>query len=220
MAFGDVLSTGSNNTLNIPASFSPAAAVTVAVGNLIVVFVVEQTSLTVTGVTDNLGNSYSAFNAGTLGGSSSGRAFWSLATVAGSSTPVAACTSSAHNASIDVAVYEGPFAASPLDANPANTVDTSSPYTSPLTGTLAQADELLVAYYMSSSGTAWSAPSQGSISVQAAAASANGCIVGAVVAATTSTSIDVTQTSVGNAMQGIGSFKQAAADTLFAQGCM
>lgn len=153
MAFGDLKGTITGNGASITASNSIAGSVSVAVNDLIWVTFAQQTNLTASGATDNLGNSYTAQNAGTDAGSSTGRSFYSIATVAGTLTSVAiAATASANDYAGFGAVIEGPFSA--IDANPANVQDTTSPFTCPATGTLAQADEVIMAWITSPQGTA------------------------------------------------------------------
>lgn len=133
----------------------------VNVGDLVYVVVGEDTSTTATAVTDNLGNSYAATQAGTDAGTSTGRAFWSRVTVAGTITNIAVtATASTDNVAIVAAIFSGPFLASPLDANPTNiTTDITSPFTCPATGTLAQAQELVVTWGVATGSTVWAATS-------------------------------------------------------------
>lgn len=63
------------------------------------------------------------------------------------------------DAAISVAVHEGPFAASPLDTNPAVVRDATSPHVSNSTGTLSQADELMIGYAGSTNGVTWTSTS-------------------------------------------------------------
>lgn len=148
MAFGDFKGSLGAGTTDVTNPFSGTGSEVVAVGDLIVVAVAERSSLTVSAVNDNLGNTYSAQNAGTDGGNTTGRAFYSRVTVAGTVTSVdVTTTASADDCAIAAGVWEGPFVTSPLDANPANASgDTSNPYPGPASGTLSQADELIVAW--------------------------------------------------------------------------
>jgi hypothetical protein len=159
VAFGGLRGTlvGGNNS--IPASFATTAgSIAVSVGDLIIVVVGQQTTLTFGGTsggggttvpTDNLGNTYVFQNNGTDAGAATGRMAYSRVTVAGTLTTVTCtCIGSTNDGSLSVAVIEGPFVTSPIDANPANVSnDTTTPYTGPATGTLSQADEFIVSWY-------------------------------------------------------------------------
>lgn len=131
-------------------------SVVVAVGDLIVATFAEQTALTVTAVTDNLGNTYTAQNAGLDAGTVSGRAFYSRVTAGGTLTQVNfAATASANNA-VGLAVgYAGPFLAPPIDANPALVEDITSPFASPATGTLTSVPSLVVGWCCNGAAGAW-----------------------------------------------------------------
>jgi hypothetical protein len=164
MAFGDLRGTltGSGASVGTTNAFSTGGPITVAVGDLVFVCFGQQTALTASGVTDNLGNTYSAQNAGTDSGTATGRAFYSPVTVAGSlSTVTVAATSSANDYCGVVAVIAGPFTAAPLDKSPANTDLTTpaSPFTCPATGTLSQAAEVIMAWGIGSQSTTWAATS-------------------------------------------------------------
>lgn len=147
MAQGDIRGsalTGSANSITNP--MNATGSVDVSVGDLVFVTLSQQTNLTATGATDNLGHTYSAVNAGTDAGTVSIRCFYVRITTAGTLTTVSVATSASTNdASVAAIVIEGPFVASPLDANPANTTDGTTPFTCPATGTLAQANEVVMA---------------------------------------------------------------------------
>ena len=133
MAFGDLKAggTGASSGASILASnaITLNTATTVAVGDLVVALMAQQTALTASGCTDNLGNTYTAQNAGTLSGVISGRLFYSRVTVAGSLTTVTiAATASANDFSCVAAVFEGPFVVSPVDRSPSNISDVTTPY--------------------------------------------------------------------------------------------
>ena len=164
MAFGDVTGTFQANAASIVAA--PALALStgsgaVSVGDIVVVMLCEQTGLTVTDFFDSQGGSsgsptYTAQNAGTLSGTNvSGRCFWRRVTVAGTLTSITGVASaSSHNYAAVAAIIDGPFVASPVDANPANTTtDTSSPFTTPATGTLAQAILEVVVSWIAQTGS-------------------------------------------------------------------
>jgi hypothetical protein len=115
-------------------------------GDLIIAVLGEQTALTVTAVTDNLGNSYTAQNAGTDAGTVSGRMFRAIAAARGTLTSVSfAATASADDASCVAAVFRGPF--ENIDINAANvTNDTTNPLSSNSTGTLSTGRQLAVGW--------------------------------------------------------------------------
>ena len=156
---GDLIGTLQANNNTIPTNFSATGSVAVSVGDLVVSLVCQQTTLTVTGVTDNLGNTYTAQNAGTDAGNVTGRLFYSIVTSAGTLTSVtAACTTSANDGVHIVGVWKGPFGA--IDKNIANiTSDVTSPYSCPTTGTLSQADEIVIGWGVASYGTSWATSS-------------------------------------------------------------
>jgi hypothetical protein len=145
---------------SITATTSATGSVAVLVGDLVYAVLAEQTSLTVTACADNLGNTYTAANAGTLSGTAvSGRAFYARVTVAGTLTSVNfTCTASAHDVVAIAAAIGGPVSTPLLDANPANTTaDITSPFIGPATGTLATAQEIVMAFGAANYGTAWTA---------------------------------------------------------------
>ena len=85
------------------------AGTTVAVGDLIFGFIVEQTTNTLGAGSDNLGNTYTALGKTTVGGLTY-QAYYSRATVAGSLTQFrVAATASGSNSAVVAAVFEGPF---------------------------------------------------------------------------------------------------------------
>jgi hypothetical protein len=146
MAQGDLRGNLTASTANVSNPTSLTGSVAVSLYDLVFVAFSQQTNLTATTVTDNLGNTYSAVNAGTDAGTATLRCYYSRVTVAGTLTTIdVAATGSTNDASGVAAVIEGPFKPSPLDANPANTTDGTSPFTCPATGTLAEAEEVVLA---------------------------------------------------------------------------
>jgi hypothetical protein len=215
---GDLIGTLQANNNSIPASFSATGSVAVEVGDLIVSVVCQQTNLTVTGVTDNLGNTYTAQNAGTDAGNVTGRVYYSIATNAGTLTSVtAACSSSTNDGVHIVGVWKGKFSA--IDVNIANTTgDVSSPYSCPATGTLAQAAELVVSWGVASYGTSWSASSPMLMALQLAnSTTIKAALAAKVVSATTTTTPAFTAASnPGQAVLGTLSFKMDLTQPLVA----
>lgn len=208
MARGDLKGsalTGSVNSVTNPTDATGSVAV--VVGDLIFATMSQQTNLTASGVTDNLGNTYSAVNAGTDAGTVSIRSFYTRVTTAGTLTTVSfAATASTNDASVVAAVIEGPFASSPLDANPANTTDGTSPFTCPSTGTLAQADEVVMAAMATAANETLSATSPSLIAGSVARANASVAQSRRLVAATTAVAPEFTGTNA-TAAQVTASFK-------------
>jgi hypothetical protein len=151
--FGNLLGTLTGNIADIVNPAVATGSVAVAVGDLVLAVLVEQTAQTATACADNLGNTYTAVSAGVDGGTVAHRGYYSRVTVAGTLTSVSfTVTGGTHNACMIAAAFQGPFAVSPVDAIPTattNVLATSIPC--PATGTLAQADEL-VACYLSING--------------------------------------------------------------------
>jgi hypothetical protein len=165
MAFGALKGVCAGSVASIvnpfPTTVFQTGSGAVVVGDLVFCVVGQQTNLTATACADNLGNTYTATNAGTDAGTVSGRAFYSRVTVAGTITAVqATTTASTNDAVIIAAIFEGPFVPSPVDANIANaTGDLTSPFTCPNTGVLAQASELVLCWGVSNGPDSWLATS-------------------------------------------------------------
>jgi hypothetical protein len=209
-------------TQAVTSQTNPAAAtgsVSVSVGDLIVAVFGENTSLTVGTVTDNLGNAYTAQDAGTDAGAATGRAYLSVVSVAGTLTAVnAVATASANDASAVAAVFEGPFDTSSLDASPAAiSNDLASPYACPSTGTLVTAEELVIGWMVFTlvRNITATSPNTMAASAQSAAVGASGSVVTSLgyqlVAATTAVAPAFTA-SAGptSTVLGAMSFKRAA----------
>lgn len=214
MAFGALLRTAAANGGSILATNNvTVTSIAVAVGDLVFVTIYQQTALTASGASDNLGNTYVATNAGTDNGATTGRSFYSRITVAGNITQVSVtATGSANDFSIAVAIFEGPFPAPPIDANPANTQDNASPHTCPATGVLAQSDELVIVWACFNPDAVWSATSPNLKAVQATSSGNGNCVIGyQVVAATTSIAPEFTSTGASVSVIGTSSFMKAAA---------
>lgn len=188
MAFGDSKGTLTASAASVTNPSDATGSVAVVVGDLIFGVFAEQTSLTAGTVTDNLGNTYTATNAGTDAGNRTGRAYYSRVTVAGTLTTVHfAATSSADDYAAAVVVIEGPFASSPLDTNPGNiTSDVTSPFNCPATGTLAQALEVVMSWGAGDSAGTWTATSPTLLGVTTGAFTVRATIGYQATAATTS----------------------------------
>jgi len=202
---------GKINGITNPAPLN--GSVFVIAGDLIVVVSAERDNLTSTAVTDNLGNSYTAQNAGTDAGNVTGRAFYSRVTVAGELTTInISCTASADKWAGVAAVYQGLFVTSPIDVNTANiTSDITSPFACPATGTLSQADELVVCWGANDGADLWSAtaPLLLSIANSQGGGGGVGVVVGSkVVSATTTTSPEFIGPNPSQTILGTMSFKR------------
>lgn len=144
MAFGDLKGTLSVSNTSNSGSFSLTGSVSINTGDLIVVNV-SAVSGTSTPITVNGGyTTLQDANDGNLRCKTAYR----ISTVTGtlSSISVSYSGSGSDDYAATAAVFEGPFTASPLDANPSPTVDRVSPYGATPSGTLAQANELIIAF--------------------------------------------------------------------------
>jgi hypothetical protein len=209
MAQGDLRGnlTASANSITNPTNLTGSVAV--SVGDLVYVAFSQQTNLTATGASDNLGNTYAAVNAGTDGGTPTHRAFYSRVTNAGTLTTISvAATASTNDVSAVAAVIEGPFLTSPLDANPANTTDGTTPFTCPATGTLAQAEEVIMASIGINSNQTVAASSPFTLSGTVARANISTGVSRQKVSATTTQTPEFTGTTAA-AVQTTASFKLA-----------
>ena len=168
MAFGDpkgtqlVLSGNSVGATNVLATGSAD----VVVGDLVLVCFAQQTALTASGVIDDLGNTYTAANAGSDGGTITGRFFYSRVTVAGTITAITVSATGSTNDFAGVArAIEGPFDAADLlgSTTPANTTaDITTPFVCPASGTLdvnGGRSKLVVGWTTRDNNVAWAADS-------------------------------------------------------------
>ena len=129
---------------NTSTALATYGACYVEVGDLVVASWMSTNNI-LTGVSDNLGNTYSEINSGSSSGDTFFRLFYSRVTTAGWLTNVEyASTSTSSRKMCVVGVFKGPFKNSPLDVHPSNATDTSTPYVCPASGTLAQTNELVV----------------------------------------------------------------------------
>jgi hypothetical protein len=159
MAFGGLRSTFTGNGNSIGASNALTGSVAVSVADLVFAVLGQQTNLTAGTASDNLGNAYTAQNAGTDAGVVTGRAYYSVITASGTLTTISITASSSTNDWCGLgAAIEGPFTA--IDVNVANiTTDVTSPFTCPSSGTLAQAEEAVVTWGAANQSTVWAATS-------------------------------------------------------------
>lgn len=224
MAFGDHSGSLTASVASVTNPTNLSGSVSVAVGALVFGCFSQQTALTAAGtVTDNLGNTYAYVNAGTDAGTATIRCFWARVTVAGTLTQISVpATASTNDASAVASVIEGPFDASPLDANPANTTDGTAPHTCPTTGTLTQADEVVMAAISIALNVACTATLPDVITQTVARANISTAVLRRVVSATTSVTPSFTTGGTANAGQTTASFKKdltpifSRAPTMFA----
>lgn len=160
MSAGTLKGLLSGRGTTLPDPFPATGSVVVLVNDIVYVSICQRLSSTSVSVDDNLGNTYTAVSAFTNSGSIFGRAFWARVTNPGTLTTVNVQSSEVNDDNdwiVYAGVYEGPFVASPLDANPSNTTDSGGTTTCPPTGVLAQASELVVSW-VSSDGEAGDFP--------------------------------------------------------------
>jgi hypothetical protein len=155
--FGALLGTAGTSRTAIGNSNVMTCNIPVVMGDLVFSVFAQSTTLSVTGVTDNLGHTYTPTNAGTDAGGVTGRAFYGRITANGTLTSLTgAAVSSANAMSFIAAAFSGPFDAPPADVNIANqTTDTVSAFVCPTTGTLTQAIELVTAWGAANYAVAW-----------------------------------------------------------------
>jgi len=208
MAFGALKGTLSGDGLSITTSNALSGSVVVAVGDLVFVAFAQETALTATTASDNLGNTYTATNAGTDSGTVTGRAYYSRVTVAGTLTAVTiVATSSANNFAGTVAIIEGPFKVAPLDKNIANLEDVASPFTCPATGVLTQADEVIMCWIAEAPRENVAATSPNLLADQRASNTVLSAAIGyQAVTATTSVSPAFTGTNMTDSVLGTSTF--------------
>lgn len=220
MAFGDLKGTLSAAAAAVTATNSVTGSVSVAVGDLVFLTFGQQANLRATTVVDNLGNTYTATNAGTDAGNITGRSYYSPVTVAGTLTSIDVSVSATSNDDWAgfAAVIEGPFQAAPLDKNIANASnDLTSPFTCPATGALTQADEVIIAWMTSDGNAVWLATSPNLKAGQVANSTTIKAIVGyQAVSATTTVSPEFTGTNPGFSVLGTSTFMKAAGNKTIA----
>ena len=156
MAFGDLKGTLTGGDASIGTSAVLSGSVSVAVGDLIALSFAEQTALTTTAISDNLGNTYAGtafLNAG-LGGFLR----YAIVTNAGTLTTITVTSNNSGNDWAAIAgVIEGPVTAQDKEPS-AISSDVTSPLTCPSTGTLSSDLELVISWGCEASGT-WAATS-------------------------------------------------------------
>lgn len=212
MAFGGLRTTFKNSATSIGTSIVASGTRAVRLGDLIFVVGGEQTALTITGVTDNLGNSYtSCNNTVNTTGAITGRAFWARVKDDGTLTTVTmACNGGTNNGVIVVAIIEGPIT-NAIDSDPANiTSDITSPFNCPTTGTLGQANEIVIGFLVGSGSTVNTATSPNLLADQQATASILHATIGyqAVTVTTAVIPVFAAGSNPANQLMGVASFRR------------
>lgn len=218
MAFGDIVGNSSASTDVLTDPFSPSSGILVSVGDLIFVNVVEESEfVSSTTCTDNLGNSFSIV---TGVDDPVVKAYYSIVTIAGTSTPAVANT--VGNAAVIICVaYQGPFSAGPLDKHPAFNVDTVSPYGAPSTGTLSQTNELIIGYFGTFIDESYNLPGPSARldkqQANSSTASIAGCITSLVAASTSAVTMTVNGDQSTYTVANVATFKADPSQTISAQ---
>jgi hypothetical protein len=222
MAFGDLIPNSAAGAINANTqavnaiSINGGTGVTVALGDLIVLVGAQQTTNTFTGGSDNLGNTYTAQNAGTISGNTGGRFFYSVVTVAGTLTTVNMLAGAVSNArAVAAAAFSGPFAASPVDISPANTSgDLTSPFTCTATGTLSQASELVIGWSANNINATWAAGTGFTLTTQATRSNAHSAVCHLAVSSTATQTPSFTGTNPASNILGTITFKADTAERI------
>jgi hypothetical protein len=127
-------------------------AVTVAVGDVVVVLFGDQVVGTAPTIADNLGNTWTPLTGPNTNTARISK-WYSAITVAGSMTATVTFQSSAGARAGALGVWDSSFIGI-LDKNIANANDSTSPYDCPLSGTLAQANEIVLGFCARASNAA------------------------------------------------------------------
>ncbi len=212
-AYGTLIGTFSGNSASIGTSLTASTLVgsgAVVPGDLVYVVQGEQLTNTNTSVTDSQGNTYTQVTASVDSGTATARPWFFRITTAGTLTSVTSTQNGGtNNGVLAAAIIAGPFDASPLDANPANiTSDILSPFSCPTTGTLAQANEVVMCFSASTGSAAFSATSPNLLAVEVATAAIMSVRIGyQAVSVTTAVIPEFTGTNPTDGCLGTASFK-------------
>jgi hypothetical protein len=213
MAFGVLITNGTGTLTGASIGASNAISINggtgVAVndGDFIFVAVGEQTALTASACTDNLGNTYTS-PTGTLATTISGKVFYSVSRKRGTLTTVTVtATSSANDFAMCAAIFGGGYDIPPANSSPANiSNDITTPYTCPTTGTLTQAINLVIGWAAHNAGAVNWTGSAVTVQIQANRLNAAAVIASVVTAVTTAVVPAFTGTAPTNDVLGTFSF--------------
>jgi hypothetical protein len=126
---------------------SAGAPIAVKAGDVVVVAFADLIGGSPATISDTLGHAWTALAGPTTNGAVRGSKWRTIVTVPGDMVvTVAHDSSAAARAGALNAWPAAYFEASPFDVNPTDASDATSPYTAPSTGTLGQADELVLAF--------------------------------------------------------------------------
>jgi hypothetical protein len=216
---GTPKATGSGTSAAAGTTITATLSAAVVAGDLVVIVLADQmTSTTTPTISDSAGgNTWTSIRTSTNTVRQS--AFYCVVTNGASALVITATfTSQTASRSLAACAWDNTFfGASPLDVNPVNATDSVTPFTCPLTGTLAQTSELVLSFVSSAGVTGFTATSPNllGISVPSAGTTTAGssCAIGyQVVAATTSIAPVFAGTS-RTSVEGVCSFKLVAAAT-------
>jgi hypothetical protein len=155
MAFGALRGTLTGNNTSPTTGISATGSVSVTAGDLVVVsYALRVTGNTVT-VQDNLGNHYTQLPSIDTVGNSPSRPFYCIVKANGTLTTVTGShTTTTGDAAVAVSVFEGVFDGWAVDKFTTQSADSTSPYTCANSGTLNQADEVIVGIQSQGNGGA------------------------------------------------------------------
>lgn len=214
MAFGALLGTMANNANSITNPFNArgtGGTIAVAAGDLVFAVIMEQTTKSVTGAFDNLGNIYTAIASG-VATSVTGAAFYAYVSVPGTlASTQFTTTAGTDNVVAIAAAFQGPFDRTPLDVNPANTNDWTTAFTCPSSGTLATVNELVACWSVINNGTLQTAAAPNTLATaMVSQAVVSGAVGYQTVSTTSAISPAFNDTTSTNGRQGTASFKMQA----------
>jgi hypothetical protein len=209
----DPTATGSGQANAIGTTIA-TSAMNVSAGDIVVVAVADQMGGAAPTLTDSVGgNTWTALSGPTTNTIRASK-WYSIITNGGASMTVTAtfASATASRAIVAAAWSSSLFSASPLDTNVVNANDSTTPFTCPSTGTLAQANEIVLAFNFAAGATVVTATSPNLLAIAvasnsgSAATNASAAIGYQVVAATTAVAPVFAGTS-RTSVQGAGSLK-------------
>ncbi len=207
--------TGSGAANAAGTTITATLSATVAAGDVVVVAVADQmTSTTTVTINDSVGgNTWTALSGPTTNTIRANK-WYSVLTNGGASMVITATfTSQTASRAIAAAAWSaGLFSASPLDRNVTNANDSTTPFSCPTSGTLAQANEIVLAFTYSAGNTGFTATSPNLLAVSVASsgggAAGNAAVaIGYQVVAATTAVIPVFAGTSRTSVQGTASLK-------------